>query len=136
MTDIGHIRAATVVEAAVPFRFKVVHGVDPSRKSSEQKAMTKSVSMTGLVFEIGGVEVDGMHISFTEESFGRNFLEIHLEVGRKFEAIRVMGQVEWYEARLSRMAHVFVVGVIFVDIQPDAIVILREYLRSLQGLLR
>lgn len=136
MREIGRIRAATIVEAAVPFKFRVVHGTDPSRKSSEQKAVTKSLSMTALVFEIAGVEVDGMHISFTEETFGRNFLEIRLDLGKKWPAVTLLGQVEWYEARHSRLAHVFAVGVSFVDIQPDATVVLRDYLRALQSMLR
>lgn len=128
--------SAMIVEAQVPFRFKVVHGTDPSRKSPEQKTATRSLSLNGLVFEIPWVEVGGLHISFTEASFGRNCLEISLELGRKWRTLELVGQVEWYEARPTRWGHVFIVGVSFVDVQPDALVLLKEFLRTLQSLQR
>jgi hypothetical protein len=138
MTDksSGRITAATTIDTQTPFRFRIVHGADPTRKSEEYKAVTRTLSLGGLIFETPVVERDGLHISFTEASFGRNFLEIFLDLGRKLPSIQVIGQVEWYESRPAIRENVFVVGVTFVEIQPDAVALLRQHLRIATGLTR
>jgi hypothetical protein len=138
MTDktIGRIHTRVTVETQVPFRFRIVHGEDPSRKSAEQKAVTKSLGLAGLVFEASAVELDGFHISFTEASFGRNFMEIDLDLGRKFPGVSVIGQVEWYENRPGPRGAIFIIGVSFVDLQADAAAILRQFIGTVQSLAR
>jgi hypothetical protein len=131
MSDIksGRSTAVTSVSLPVPFRFRVVHGMESSRKSTEQRAVTRQLSLSGLIFEIPVVEVDGMHISFTEASFGRNFMEITLDLGKKTDPIEILGQVEWYESRYTPRGDIFIVGVSFVDIPADAIALLRGFIR-------
>jgi hypothetical protein len=133
MTDLtgGRISAVASVDTPVSFSFRVVHGADSSRKSEERRAVTKSLSLAGLVFEVPTVDVDGLHISFTEESFGRNFLEMVLEPGRKMPPIELLAQVDWYESRVTPRGHVFIVGVSFVDIQADAVALLRSLIRRI-----
>jgi hypothetical protein len=84
--------------------------------------------------------VDGLHLSFTEQSFGRNFLEVSLELGstgkKKFQPVELIGQVEWYERRSTVAGHAFIVGVGFVDPQADAMIILREFLQTAHLLAR
>ena len=130
----GHFTGTT--NAQTPFTFRIVHGADPTRKSEEHKAFTRTLSLGGLIFETPVVELDGLHLSFTEASFGRNFLEIHLDLGRKLESIQLSGQVEWYESRPGVRGNVFIVGVSFVEIQPDALALLRQYIRRAGGFLR
>lgn len=115
-------------EIQVPFRYRIVHGHDPSRKSTEQKAVTRSLNLAGLVFESKDVVKDGFHLSFTESSFGRNSLEISLDLGKKFRVIEVMGEVECYELRTSAAGETFIVGITFVDIEADDLALLREFL--------
>ena len=115
-------------DVQVPFRYRIVHGHDPSRKSAEQKAHTRSLNLAGLVFESKEVVKDGFHLSFTESSFGRNFLEISLDLGKKFRVIEVMGEVECYELRSSAAGETFIVGITFMDIQADDLAALREFL--------
>ncbi len=128
--------AATTIDTHTPFRFRIVHGADPTRKSEEHKAVTRTLSLGGLIFETPVVERDGLHISFTEASFGRNFLEINLDLGRKLPPIQVVGQVEWYESRPGLRENVFIVGVSFVEMQADAVALLRQYIRMASGFSR
>jgi hypothetical protein len=130
----GRISAVASVDTPVSFAFRVVHGADSARRSEERRAVTKSLSLSGLVFEIPTVDVDGLHISFTEESFGRNYLEIVLDPGRKLPPIDVLGQVEWYESRTTPRGDIFIVGVIFVDIQADAIALLKSLIRRITSI--
>jgi hypothetical protein len=130
----GHFTGTT--NAQTPFKFRIVHGADPTRKSGEHKAFTRTLSLGGLIFESPVVELDGLHISFTEASFGRNFLEIILDLGRKIEPIQVVGQVEWYESRPGIRENVFIVGVSFLDMQPDSLALLRQYIKMSGGIVR
>jgi hypothetical protein len=131
MTDTKSGRVSSIASADTPvaFRFRVVHGTDQSRKSTEHKAFTRSLSLSGLIFEITTVDVDGLHISFTEASFGRNYLEIILDPGGKLPPIELLGQVEWYESRFTPRGDIFIVGVTFVDTQADAVALLRSLIR-------
>ena len=120
--------ALMTAEVQVPFRYRIVHGHDPSRKSAEQKALTRSINLAGLVFESKEVVKDGFHLSFTESSFGRNSLEITLDLGKKFRVIEVMAEVECYELRSSAAGETFIIGITFMDIQADDLAVLREFL--------
>ena len=130
MTDkTGTRMTATMAEIQLPFRFTIVHGADPSRRSSEQKAVTKSINLQGLIFETPSMEVDAYHLSFTESTYGRNALEISLDLGKKFGTIELVAQVDWYERRPTPIGHCFSVGVSFIDLPADIMGILREYLQ-------
>lgn len=119
---------ATMAEIQLPFRFTVVHGADPSRKSSEQRAVTKSINLQGLIFETPSMEADQFHLSFTESTYGRNSLEISLDLGKKYGTIELVAQVDWYERRPTALGHSFSVGVTFLEVPADIMGILREYL--------
>jgi hypothetical protein len=123
----------STVDVRVPFRYTIVHGSDPSLRSVEQKGATTSLNLSGLSFETDSMDQGGFHLSFTESTFGRNSLEIKLDLGKKLGEIEVLGQVEWYERRLTAMGHSFIVGVSFVDIQADELAVLREFLRQAQS---
>jgi len=120
---------AVMAEIQLPFKFTVVHGADPTRKSSEQKAVTRSINLQGLIFETPRMEVDSYHLSFTESTYGRNSLEISLDLGKKFGTIEVVAQVDWYERRSTNLGYCFSVGVSFLDMPADIMGILREYLQ-------
>jgi hypothetical protein len=130
MTEQTRPPANVTADIQVKFSFRVVHGDDPSRRSEPQKSVTRSLSLMGLVFESPSMEVGGFHLSFTPMSFAQNLLEITLDLGKKFKAIEALGQVDWYEKRSSIHGHTFLVGVNFVDLQPDALVILRQFLQT------
>jgi hypothetical protein len=116
-------------DVQVPFKFRIIHGQDPSRKSGEQKAVTRALTLGGLVFESKEMVRDGLHLSFTESSFGRNTMEITLDLGKKFRAIEILGEVDCYELRSSSAAgETFLVGISFTDIQADDLAVLREFL--------
>jgi hypothetical protein len=117
-------------EIQIWFQYRVVHGTDPSKKSSLQKAVTKSLSLQGLAFDSPRVDIDGFHLSFTEASYGRNSLEIKLDLGKRFGEVEVVGQVEWYERRMTAAGPGFSVGVGFTNMTADATAILREYLQA------
>jgi hypothetical protein len=118
----------------LPFRFSVIHGTDPTRKSSQQKGLTKSINLIGLVFETSKMEIDGYHLSFTESTYGRNSLEITLDLGKRSGNVELIGQVDWYERRPTPMGYTFVIGVSFIDIQADALALLREFLQQNRAL--
>lgn len=122
------IPSLMTAEVQVPFRYRIVHGHDPSRKSAEQKALTRSLNLAGLVFESKDMVKEGFHLSFTEDSFGRNSLEIALDLGKKFRVIEVLGEVECYELRSTASGETFIVGITFMDIQADDLALLREFL--------
>lgn len=130
MTDQTRPPANVTADIQVPFSFRIVHGDDPSRRSEPQKAVTRSLSLMGLVFESPSMEVGGFHLSFTPMSFAQNLLEITLDLGKKFQPIEALGQVDWYEKRSTIQGHMFLVGINFVDLQPDALVILRQFLQT------
>lgn len=127
---------ATTWDIQIPFKYIVIHGTDPSRRSSQQKAVTKSLNLQGLIFESPKMEVEGFHLSFTETTYGRNSLEISLDLGKRFGTIEVMGQVEWYERRTSYGGHAFIVGIGFIDVQADALAVLRDFLQQNRALAR
>lgn len=131
---VGRYAGAMQADVKLPFTFVVVHGSDPTRRSVEQKAYTRTLQLQGMVFEVSDIEVDGFHISFTESSFGRNYLEIVLDVGKRWPSVPLTGQVEWYERRATPQGYIFMIGISFVDIQADAQAVLREYLKSVYGL--
>ncbi len=130
MTDQIRPPANVTADIRVPFGFRVMHGDDPSRRSEPQKSVTRSLSLMGLVFESPSMEVGGFHLSFSPLSFAQNLLEITLDLGKKFQPIEVLGQVDWYEKRSTVQGHTFLVGVNFVDLQPDALLILRQFLQT------
>lgn len=130
MTDQTRPPANVTADIQVPFSFRIVHGDDPSRRSEPQKAVTRSLSLMSLVFESPSMEVGGFHLSFTPMSFAQNLLEITLDLGKKFQPIEALGQVDWYEKRSTIQGHMFLVGINFVDLQPDALVILRQFLQT------
>jgi hypothetical protein len=130
MTDQTRPPANVTADIQVSFSFRVVHGDDPSRRSEPHKTVTRSLSLMSLVFESPSMEVGGFHLSFTPMSFAQNLLEITLDLGKKFKPIEVLGQVDWYEKRSTIQGHTFLVGVNFVDLQPDALVILRQFLQT------
>jgi hypothetical protein len=136
MSNKKELRAyvGTTVDVRVPFRYVIIHGSDPSLRSSEQRATTLNLNLAGLSFETESMDQAGFHLSFTESTFGRNSLEIRLDLGKKIGEIEVLGQVEWYERRLTAMGHNFVVGVSFLDVQADELAALREFLRQIQTL--
>jgi len=82
------------------------------------------------------MDQSGFHLSFTESSYGRNSLEIILDLGKKFGEIEVLGQVDWYEKRSTPVGDCFIVGVGFVDVQADEISALREFLQQIKGQMR
>jgi|WetSurMetagenome_2_1015567.scaffolds.fasta_scaffold490294_2 hypothetical protein len=126
--------AIMTAEVQVPFKFTIIHGGDPSLRSSPQKAMTRSLNLMGLVFECQAMDADGFHLSFTESAYGRNSLEITLDLGKKFGEVELLGQVEWYERRSTAIGFNFIVGVSFVDVQADELTALRDFLQQLQTL--
>lgn len=127
-----NVTAAMTAEVQVPFTYTIVHGGDPSRKSAPQKARTRSLNLVGLVFETNVMTAHGFHLSFTESYFGRNSLEITLDLGKKIGQVELFGQVEWYERRSTAAGHCFIVGVSFVDVPADAQSILRDFLKQCQ----
>lgn len=124
----GVRQTAITAEVKIPFSFRVIHGDTPSKRSNEHRSTTRSLNITGLVFESATIVVDGFHLSFTESSFGRNSLEIKLDLGTNFGLIEALGQVEYYEKRVTGGREVFLVGVEFIDMPADAQQTLREYL--------
>jgi hypothetical protein len=78
----------------------------------------------------------GYHLSFTESTYGRNSLEITLDLGKQLGEIEVLGQVEHYERRSTTTGHSFIVGVSFIDVQADELAALREFLNHIHGLSR
>jgi len=122
------------VEVQLPFTYTVIHGGDPSLRSSLQKAKTRSLNLVGLVFESPSMEVGGFHLSFTESAYGRNSLEITLDLGKKLGSVELLGQVEWYERRATLIGHSFMVGIAFIDVQADELTALREYLVQMHAL--
>ncbi len=131
-----HASATMTAEVHVPFRYKIVHGADPSLKSAEQRGTTRSLNLVGLTFDTSSMDQDGFHLSFTETTFGRNSLEITLDLGKKLGEIEVLGQVDHYERRSTTEGHSFIVGVGFIDVQADELAILREFLHQFHGLSR
>jgi hypothetical protein len=125
--------AALATDIHVPFTYRIVHGRDMSRKSTVQHAKTRSMNLMGLTFDTPIIDPDSFHLSFTEGSYGRNSLEIILDLGKKIGYVEVLGQVEWYESRSSPQGHYFIVGVGFIDVQADAMASMREFLRHVQG---
>jgi hypothetical protein len=123
-------------EVQVPFKYTVIHGEDPSRRSPLYKAVTRSLNLNGLIFETQKMEFDGFHLSFTSGTFARNFLEIALDLGKRFSNVEVLGQVEFYERRSTIVGHAFLVGVNFVDVSVEALAALRDFLKQTQALLR
>jgi hypothetical protein len=123
-------------EVQVPFKYTVIHGEDPSRRSPQYKAVTRSLNLNGLIFETQKIESDGFHLSFTSGTFARNFLEIALDLGKRFSNVEVLGQVEFYERRSTIVGHAFLVGVNFVDVSAEALGALRDFLQQTQALLR
>lgn len=128
--------AVLTAEIQVPFKYTIIHGGTPSRRSSEQKARTRSLNLMGLVFESPEMEKDGLHLSFTDSTYGRNSLEIMLDLGKKFRTIELVGQVEWYERRSTAMGHAFIIGVGFIDVAADVLSVLRDYLQQTRGLMQ
>jgi len=122
--------AVTAAEIQVPFTFTIVHGTDPSRRSNLYKAKTRSLNLTGMVFEATEMERDGFHLSFTDTTYGRNSLEITMDLGKKFQKVEVIGQVEWYERRSTAVGHSFIIGVAFIDLPADSLQILRDYIQQ------
>ena len=123
-------------EVQVPFKYTVIHGEDPSRRSPQYKSVTRSLNLNGLIFETQKMEADGFHLSFTSGTFARNFLEIALDLGKRFTNVEVLGQVEFYERRSTIVGHAFLVGVSFVDVSVEALSALRDYLQQSQAHLR
>jgi len=138
MSDRPPQRAYAIMTAEVqlPFKFSVIHGGDPSLRSSRQKGTTRSLNLMGLVFEAQSMEADGFHLSFTESAYGRNSLEITLDLGKKFGEVELLGQVEWYERRATAIGFNFVVGVSFIDVQADELTALRDFLHQINALKR
>ncbi|HMK34737.1 MAG TPA: hypothetical protein VK463_06705 [Desulfomonilaceae bacterium] len=134
MSDTPISRTTLTAELQIQFKYTIIHGTDPSRKSAEQKAFTKSLNLQGLIFESPRMEADGYHLSFTETTYGRNCLEMKLDLGKRFGTVEVIGQVEWYERRTTLHGISFIVGVNFVDIQADALSVLREFLQQSRGM--
>ena len=97
-------------EVQLPFKYTVIHGEDPSRRSPQYKAVTRSLHLNGLIFETQKMEVDGFHLSFTGGTFGRNFLEIALDLGKRSNTVEVLGQVEWYRKACNRYRPRFLSG--------------------------
>jgi hypothetical protein len=124
---------AAMADVKVPFTFVVVHGINPTVRSSACHATTRSLHLTGLSFETESIHYDALHLSFTESAYGRNSLEIKLDLGKKLGEIEVLGQVEWYERRVTAMGHTFIVGVSFIDLQADEVATLREFLYQVQS---
>ncbi|MBM3298414.1 MAG: hypothetical protein FJY85_00495 [Deltaproteobacteria bacterium] len=135
MTDRPEQRTffGVTVDARIPFTFVLVHGINSTVRSSEHKSTTRSVNLTGLTFETESIHYDGLHLSFTESAYGRNSLEIKLDLGKKIGEISVIGQVSWYERRATATRHTFIVGVSFIDVQADEMVALREFLQQAQS---
>jgi len=123
-------------EVQVPFKYTIIHGGTPSRRSAEQKARTRSLNLTGLVFETVEMEQDGLHLSFTDSTYGRNSLEITLDLGKKFRTVELLAQVEWYERRATAMGYAFIVGVGFIDVAADALSVLRDYLQQARAFMQ
>lgn len=128
--------AVLIAEVQVPFKYTIIHGGAPSRRSSEQKARTRSLNLMGLVFEIAEMEQEGLHLSFTDSTYGRNSLEITMDLGKKFGAVELVGQVEWYERRSTAMGYAFIVGVGFIDVPADVLSVLRDFLQQARGLMQ
>ncbi|MGO9566240.1 MAG: hypothetical protein ACLP5H_01740 [Desulfomonilaceae bacterium] len=130
------MHSTIAAEVQIPFNYTVIHGEDPSRRSPQYKAVTRSLSLTGLIFETQKMEADGFHLSFTGGTFARNFLEISLDLGKRFSTVEVLSQVEFYERRSTIIGHAFLVGVSFVDVHVEALAALRDFLQQTQTLLR
>jgi hypothetical protein len=132
----NQVHSPIAAEVQVPFKYTVIHGEDPSRRSPQYKAVTRSLNLNGLIFETQKMEADGFHLSFTSGTFARNFVEIALDLGKRFSSVEVLGQVEFYERRSTIIGHAFLVGVSFVDLSVEALAALRDFLQQTQALLR
>jgi hypothetical protein len=119
------VSEVTRADVRIPFKFIVIHGDDPSRRSDQHSAVTRSLSLTGLIFDTPRMVVDGFHLSFTEYSFARNSLELILDLGKAFGTVDALAQVEWYE---RQTADVFSVGVEFGEMHTDARNAIRRFI--------
>ncbi len=124
--------AILTADVKVPFTYTVISGSDPLRRSSGQKAFTRTLNLVGFVFDTTAMECDGLHISISEGSYARNSLEIQMDLGTGFAVLELLGQVEWYERRSSVMGDTYIVGVSFVDIAADALGVIRDFLQRAQ----
>jgi hypothetical protein len=131
---VGTRLPAHMAEVQIPFKFTVVHGMESDRRSSQHNAVTKSLNLIGLVFETPTMEVDNFHLSFTESTYGRNSLEVSLDLGKRFGVIELTAQVDWYERRPTAMGYAFTVGISFLDPPIETVDMLREYLQMLRTL--
>jgi|GEM_PF-1300886 len=125
---LGHVNEVSEVTRAdvrVPFKFTVIHGDDPARRSDQHSAITRSLSLTGLILDTPKMVWDGFHLSFTEYSFARNSLELVLDLGKHFGTVDCLAQVEWYE---RQTADVFSVGVEFSEMHADARNVIKRFI--------
>ena len=129
----SHPATRMAVEVQVSFRYTIINGADPSQRSTEQKAVAKTLTLAGLTFESPEMVVGGFHLSFADATFGRNTLEIVLDLGKKFDVVEVLGEVDFYERRSGPTGSSFLVGVVFTDIPADALAVLRDFLRQSQS---
>lgn len=100
-------------------RYRIIHGQDPNRASSELRGFVVSISGGGLGLGIKELESEGLHISFNEDVPEQNWLAIEVQLLPGHSPIQAMAQVAWYQRTTGHSEYNFDVGVEFKDIREE-----------------
>lgn len=116
--------------------FKIVSGDDAENKSSATDCLVTDLTLKGLCFEAGMVQIDRMHIFFDGSSLVKNFLEIDLQLPHKkkdtpHNRITFMGGVIWYDRKDSNPKYPFYIGVEIVEISENDRLKIKSFLGDL-----
>ncbi len=109
-------------------KFRIISGQSEDKISNQATASVYNISKNGLCIEVTSTKVDGLHISFVDNTFLRNKLEMEVNLPAGSKVVKGTGMVEWYEKIFaSQEEHRFSVGVSFVKISDDDRKVLSEF---------
>jgi hypothetical protein len=118
------------LEAPLPVKVTIMVDEDLLGGSRTISAKCRNISLEGVCVETRQIEVDGVHILSGSPRSEKNQLHLEIELNAALEPVKALGEVCWYDLLNEAEEFTFQVGIIFIRIEGNGKVDLKNYLKT------
>ncbi len=100
-------------------RYRVIDGSDPDHISSPKRSCVINVGGGGVLLKANTLKVDGLHISFGDNSNVQNWIALEIELLPGRPSVQALGQVVWYQRTTNDEEYRYDIGIEFRRIRDE-----------------
>ncbi|NOY54081.1 MAG: PilZ domain-containing protein [Deltaproteobacteria bacterium] len=100
-------------------RYRVIDGTDPDHISSTKRSCVINVGGGGVLLKANALVVDGLHISYDDNSNVQNWIALEIELLPGRPSVKALGQVVWYQRATNDEEYRYDIGIEFRKIRDE-----------------